>query len=67
MKRTVLVAAAAVVAFGSGFTGATLVSNKTPVVRVAVEVGDACTTETGRSGYMVSSGRGMECVESGQS
>lgn len=64
MKRTVLIAAAAVVAFGSGFTGATIVSKKSPVI-VATETGDACTTENGRSGYMVSSGRGWECQEVG--
>ena len=66
MKRTVLIAAAAAVAFGSGYTGArTIVSHKAPVVRVAWEGGEACTTENGRSGYMMSSGRGWECQESG--
>jgi hypothetical protein len=66
MKRTILVAAAAAVAFGSGFSGArTVTSHNAPVVRVAWEGGEGCTTENGRSGYMVSSGRGWECVESG--
>jgi hypothetical protein len=65
MKRIALVTAAAVLAFGTGFTGATVVSHNAPVVRVAWEGGEACTTENGRSGYMVSSGRGWECVEAG--
>ena len=65
MKRTVLFAAAAVVAFGSGFSGARAFVSSKPMVQVALEEGDSCTTENGRSGYMVSSGRGLECREIG--
>lgn len=67
MKRTVLVAAAAVVAFGSGYTGArTLASHNSPVATVA-DAGDACTTLDGRSGYMMSSGREWVCQAEGES
>ncbi|MBC8086244.1 MAG: hypothetical protein H7Z40_03200 [Phycisphaerae bacterium] len=64
MKRTVLVAAAAAVAFASGYTGArTLGSHNAPVVRVASDEREPCITANGRSGYMVSSGDVLECRE----
>jgi hypothetical protein len=66
MKRTILYTTVALAAFASGYVGSSSNVDRTPKVMRVAEF-EACLTETGKSGYMVSGGRGPECVEYGQS
>ncbi|MGV3707950.1 MAG: hypothetical protein ACO1Q7_03850 [Gemmatimonas sp.] len=66
MKRTILYTTVALAAFASGYVGSSSVADRAhKVTRVAEFEGAPCTTSTGKSGYMVSGGRGLECVEEG--
>ena len=65
MKRTILCSTLAVVALATAVaTQSAFASRADTETMVAMEEGQSCTTSTGRSGYMVSTGRDQyECVE----
>ena len=65
MKRTILCSTFAVVALATAVATQSAFASRA-VARVASmdEEGQSCTLENGRSGYMVSTGRGTyECVQ----
>ena len=63
MKRTILCSAFTVAAIAAAVATQSAFAVRAPQgVQVAEMDGESCTTSDGRSGYMVSTGRGLECV-----
>lgn len=63
MKRTILCSAFTVAAIAAAVATQSAYAVRAPKAVMIVDAGDPCTTDTGRSGYMVSTGFGLVCVE----